>query len=284
MSASQQDYTQNYKQDYKQDYKIFDMHTHAFPDKVAAKAIALTSARADAPNYHDGSFESLLEFERAGGAAGFLLLPIATNTAMTVAVNDWVTEKIGEGVYAFGSIHPEFEDYEKELDRIKAMGLKGVKMHPEYQDFFADEEKVLPIYKAIFDRNLILYFHAGEDPGFLPPVKADVRRIARVCDLFPQGRIVAAHMGGYRQYEAVSQYLAGRENLWFDTSFAAERMEPAEAAALIRQHGVKRTLFGTDAPWAEFDAAKEALIRSGLNREELTAIFYDNAADLLDIK
>lgn len=280
MSASQQDYTL----DYTQDYKIFDMHTHAFPDKVAAKAIALTSARADAPNYHDGSFESLLEFESAGGAAGFLLLPIATNGTMTTAVNDWVAEQTGNGVYAFGSIHPDFEDYEKELDRIKAMGLKGVKMHPEYQDFFADEERVLPIYKAIFDRNLILYFHAGEDPGFLPPVKADVQRIARVCDLFPQGRIVAAHMGGYRQYEAVSQYLAGRENLWFDTSFAAERMEPAEVKGLIRQHGVKRTLFGTDAPWAEFHFAKEALIRSGLNREELKAIFYDNAAYLLDIK
>lgn len=265
-------------------YKIFDCHTHAFPDAIAPRAMAFLSEKAGIVNHHDGTFSGLSAYERNGGASGFLLLPIATKAAQTHSVNQWAAEQTGGGVYAFGSIHPEFADFETELDFLQARGVKGVKLHPEYQDFFVDEPRLFPLYEAIFRRDMILYLHAGEDLGFPPPVRGDAERIAAVSARFPQGRIVAAHMGGFRQYDRVCRFLAGRGNVWIDTSFAAQRMEPCEAVRLVRLHGVRRVVFGTDAPWAGFYESKDAVLHSGLSPNELDDIFWNNSAALLDIR
>lgn len=262
-------------------FKIFDAHTHAFPDKIAARAIETGSAKAHIPAYHDGSFAGLCKYEENGGADAFLLLPIATNPASVRSVNDWAASKQGGKTYAFGSIHPEMADYKSELDYIVSLGLRGIKMHPEYQVFFVDDKHMFPIYEAVFERGLIISFHAGVDLGFPPPVRGDARRIARVCDAFPDGRIIAAHMGGMSQYDIVRETLVGRDNLWMDTSFASVEMTAEEICALVKQHGAHRFLFGTDAPWRKFEASKNAILHSGLPDDALAAIFFDNAANLL---
>lgn len=51
---------------------------------------------------------------------------------------------------------------------------------------------------------------------------------------------------------------------------------------MIRKHGHKRVMFGTDAPWADFSSAKNALFDAGLSGIELKDIFYNNAMDFLD--
>ncbi len=267
----------------KQPYPIFDIHTHAFPDKLAKRATESTAQNAKIPFYHDGTFQGLCRYEQEGGASGFLLLPIATNPTSVPAVNTWAASIMGDNVYAFGSIHPDFVAYEEELDRIVALGLKGIKLHPEFQEFFVDEERMFPLYKAIFARNLIVCFHAGIDIGFPLPARGDVKRLAKVCDAFPAGRMIMAHMGGFWQYDLVCEHLVGRQNVWMDTSFAAERMKPEEIKHLVALHGAKRFLFGSDAPWAQFDVAKNAVLNAGLDEAILADIFYHNAAALLQI-
>lgn len=269
---------------YKKTYKIFDAHTHAFPSKLAARAVGSISEKAAGiPYRHDGSFAGLCEYEKQGGSCGFLLLTIATKPSQTYAANTWVAKKTGNGVYAFGSVHPDSENLEDELDYIVSLKLKGVKLHPEYQEFYPDEEKMFPFYNAIFDRGLMIYFHAGADLGYPPPIKGEAKRIARVCEAFPNNTVIAAHMGGFLQGGEVKKHLAGRENVWFDTSFAAECMKSREIAELTRLHGVKRVMFGTDAPWTKFENTKNALLESGLNDEELADVFYNNAARLLGL-
>lgn len=262
-------------------YKIFDVHTHAFPDKIAKKAVETLAAGANIPYYHNGSFGGLMEYEQNGGAAGCLLLPIATKPSQTRAVNEWAAKITGNGIYSFGSVHPDQDNIDEELNCIVNLGLRGVKLHPEYQEFFADEERMIPIYKNIFDKNLILCFHAGVDIGFPPPVRGAVNRIAKICDMFPHGKIIAAHMGGFKQWDDVRIYLAGRKNVWFDTSYAAQKMNPSELVDLIRLHGSKKVMFGTDTPWTDFESSKNAILNSGLSQTELKDIFYDNAARLL---
>lgn len=262
-------------------YRIFDMHTHAFPDAIAKRAVAVTAAKADIPAYHDGSIDGLLEYENP--AQGFLLLPIATNPASVRGVNDWAAAQVGGKIRAFGSIHPDMADPEAELDHIVSIGLPGIKLHPEYQNFFVDAERLFPVYRAVFDRGLIVSFHAGTDLGYPPPVRGDAARIAAVAEAFPHGRIIAAHMGGFLQYDTVCQTLAGRENVWLDTSYYARVMEPDKMLHLSRLHGVKRILFGSDAPWTPFDESRGALIDAGFTEDELRDIFYDNAARLLGL-
>lgn len=268
---------------HKSAYKIFDAHTHAFPSKLAARAVGTMSEKAELPYWHDGSFKGLCEYEKKGGACGFLILPIATKPSQAYTVNTWAAKKAGGCVYAFGSVHPESENLEAELDYVVSLKMKGIKLHPEYQDFFADEERMFPFYKAIFDRGLMIYFHAGADLGFPPPIRGDAERISRVCDAFPDSTIIAAHMGGFLQGDEVKKHLIGRENVWFDTSFAAECMTLREIAELTRMHGAKRVMFGTDAPWTVFENTKNALLESGLTDGELADVFYNNAAELLGL-
>lgn len=261
--------------------RIFDAHTHAFPTKIAATTMAKLSSHANIPHYHDGSFAGLAAYEKAGGAEGFLLLPIATKAKSVRSINEWVAAKCGGGAYAFGTLYPGMEDFEEAIAHIQALGMRGVKMHPEYQSFFVDDESLFPMYAALFDAGLALYLHAGRDEGFGEPVHGDVRRIARLADAFPRGKIIAAHMGGLYQEDLVLGHLAGRDNVWMDTSFAAQRMDSGRVREIIRAHGAHRFFFGTDAPWSDFKSAKDAVLNAGLTQKEMDAIFWDNAAAIL---
>ena len=259
-------------------YKIFDAHTHAFPDKIAAQTMAVLSAKANIPNLHNGTIEGLAAYERAGGSGGFLLLPIATKPSNVRAANEWAAAHAQNGVLSFGTLHPQSATLQDDLRHAADLGVKGIKLHPEYQEFFVDEDRMLPLYEAVFALGLPICFHAGEDLGFPPPIRGDARRIGAIAQRYPQGKIIAAHMGGYRQYNVVLEHLAGRSNVWMDTSFAAEHMHADEIVHLVHKHGADRFFFGTDAPWAAFDLAKNALLHSGLNEQELQGIFGNNAA------
>ena len=102
--------------------------------------------------------------------------------------------------------------------------------------------------------------------------------------MFPEGRIIAAHMGGLFQLDEAMDSMVGLPNVWMDTSFASERMRPEDIVRLVRAHGADRFLFGTDAPWADFATARDAVALSGLAQEELEAIFWDNAAVFFGLK
>lgn len=261
-------------------YRIFDAHTHCFPDAIAQRAVATLAEKAILPHYADGTFAGLLAYE-AEGADGFALLPIATRPSQTRSVNRWAASCMSVGgCVAFGSVHPASQEVASELDELCELGLPGVKLHPEYQEFFVDDPAIFPLYRDLFRRGLILHLHAGEDLGFQPPVHGAAERIAAVCDAFPDATIIAAHMGSFQQWDAVETHLAGRTNLWLDTSFGADWMSPERFCRLARRHGIERVLFGTDSPWSDFRKSRDAVLCSGLTEPELQAVFWDNAQAL----
>ena len=262
-------------------YKLFDAHTHAFPDAIAQSAIGALSHNADIPFFHDGRFASLCEFESR--ADGFLLLPIATKPHQTHAVNTWAAQKIGGKALAFGSVHPDSRCLTDELNELCRLGLRGIKFHPEYQQFFVDEERCFPLYEAIFAHGLPIVFHAGADLAYSPPYHCTPKRLAHVLDAFPAARIIAAHMGGFQMEREAADLLAGRDNLWIDTAYAAGLLPPDQFDRLLAAHRKDRILFATDAPWMRLDEAINAILSADLTPPERSAIFYDNAATLLGL-
>lgn len=264
-------------------YMVFDTHTHAFPDAIAAATMDLLSQKAGIPHYHDGTHAALCAHESRGGADRFLLLPIATKPGQMRSVNRWAADRIGGRMLAFGSVHPDDHGLDGELDRVCDFGLRGIKLHPEYQQFYVDDERCLPLYESIFKRGLILVLHMGVDLGYEPPVHGTPEGLAKVLDRFPEGQVIAAHMGGFRMEAEVRDHLAGRRNLWMDTAYVADKMAPGALSSLARQHGADRVLFATDAPWTDFDASLQAVLNAGFTDNELTGILYDNAARLLGV-
>ena len=144
---------------------IIDMHVHVFPDDLAALAVPAVSRGAGIDAAFDGTLAGLRASMRRAGVSRSVVLPVATKTSQVRSINDWAAGLGGGDIVPFGAIHPDLTDAEEELERLAGMGLLGVKMHPEYQAFRPDDDRLEPLFAAAARLNLILYFHAGEDPG-----------------------------------------------------------------------------------------------------------------------
>lgn len=259
---------------------VIDFHVHCFPDDLAPKAVKLLGERADMLPRLDGTVEDVRSSMKKANVDCSVLLNIATKPTQTEKLNTWAAEVNNNGIIAFGSVHPEYEEYEKELKRIKSLGLKGIKLHPDYQLFYVDEERVFPIYELAAKLGLIVVFHAGVDVGLPPPYHCNPQRLLKVIEAFPEGRFVAAHMGSYSYWDDVEKYLVGR-NVYFDTSYCISCIDSRQIRRIIENHDSEKVLFATDSPWR--DQQEEILklkkLNLGMNVEE--AILGSNALKLL---
>ena len=269
---------------------IIDFHAHAFPEKIAARTIealiANTARITDYPmkNCTDGTARGLIEVERSAGVDLAVVLPIVTNPKQTETINR-VAKETNEarcGLYSFGSLHPADPDAVAWVDRLAEEGFKGIKLHPEFQTFFADSDEALAVYRRAAHHGMTVILHAGRDIGYPPPVHAEPDMLLRAVDKVPDLRLVAAHLGGWMMWEEVAEKLVGTP-IYFDTAFIADFIKPALARDIINAHGADKILFGSDAPWEDPAHTLDFLRSLGLEKEKLDLICGDNAAGLLRI-
>lgn len=261
---------------------IIDFHTHAFPDEIAPRAMEALSKCSGVAPHTDGTLGGLSDSMRKAGICKSVVAPIATKPAQVASITRWAAEmnRQHDNVVCLGSLHPDQDDWRPDIEQLVAAGIPGVKFHPDYQLFFVDEARVTPMYCSIADAGLFVLFHAGVDIGLPPPVHCTPDRLARVLDAVPDLAIIAAHMGGYKCWDDVERYLAGRD-LFFDTCYTFADLGMQRMTALIKAHGPERVLFGTDSPWTD-QAAEVANIRAlPLDPVEIDAILGGNAQRLL---
>jgi len=293
---------------------IIDIHVHAFPDKVAAKAIENLEAIYDVKAFSDGTVAGLLAQMAGSGVDLSVVQAVSTAPHQVVSINTWVSslsrisrESVNDPdaerqgpVIGFGTIHPGFEGYRDEIQRMKELGIKGVKFQPSFQEFYPDDERMFPIYEELIKAGLVILFHAGDEIKPVPLIYSTPERLARVLDAMqseiddhnyrvqiennPRGpvKIVAAHLGGYRMWDQVEEYLHGRD-LYFDASYVLGRMDLARAVRIIRSHGIDRILFGSDFPFAEQRRDIQTILRLDITQEEKEKILGKNASLLLGL-
>lgn len=262
---------------------LIDFHTHAFPDKIALGAIEkLSFASGGLKPYTDGTVAGLCESMKKYGVDKSVVLNIATNARQQKNVNDFADAvNHSDNLIAFASVYPDSEDVFEELDRIKALGFKGIKLHPDYQSFNVDDEKMKPIYKKISELGLITVFHAGFDYGFPPPYHATPDKLLRALSWF-ESPVVAAHWGGVNCNQEVVDLLCGKD-IYFDTSFGYSNLPRYYALKIIEKHGTDKILFGTDTPWHTPEMELRLLNNLGLGSKDFEKITHLNAEKLLNI-
>ncbi|MCI8553635.1 MAG: amidohydrolase family protein [Clostridiales bacterium] len=275
---------------------IVDFHTHLFPDAMAKRALhqLLENTRAYASLYGetrahtDATAAGLTASQKKAGIGLSLVLPIATSSRPSPTLNDFAAQVDRmPGLRSFGSVHPRNPAFREELHRIRELGLKGIKLHPEYQDCFADDPEIVAVVREAAALDLTVVFHAGQDIGMAPPARCTPARVRRLRQAVPDARLVLAHMGGYRIWEQVEEALPELK-VMLDTSFCLPN-HPEEwerFARLIRLAGVENVLFGTDSPWADQQESLEAAVRFleeyGFSAVEQAAILGGNACRLLE--
>jgi len=257
-------------------FKIFDIHAHIYPDNIAEKAVKNIGRYYNIEMYGKGTVDGLLESGRQIGVDRYLVHSSATHAGQVKSINDYIAGVVTShsNMIGFGTLHYDQKDIESEVERMIALGLKGVKLHPEFQNFVIDEPSMMPVYKAIAGK-LPLLIHMGDrNKDSSSPI-----RLARVLDKFPDLVVIAAHFGGYSMWEDSRKYLLGR-NIFMDTSSSLAFLDPAEAVDMIRNHGAGKFMFGSDYPmWTHKDEL-DRFFRLDLSEAEREAILYNNAAKL----
>lgn len=263
---------------------LIDFHTHAFPDKIAERAVHKLSVSAGGLlNHTDGTVSGLKQTMDQTGVDISVVLSIATNAHQQHSVNDFAAAiNMDPRIIAFGSVFPHAEDALEELERIKALGLTGVKLHPDYQRFSVDDEKMRPLYRKISQLGLITLFHAGFDYGYPPPYGATPEKMAKALSWL-ETPVIAAHWGGLQCCEEVLRHLCGRE-IYFDTAFGYGTMPKCFAQRILEKHGADRILFGTDAPWHTADMELRLLDSLDLSETDMAKITHQNAKKLLKLE
>lgn len=269
---------------------ILDFHTHAFPPAIASRTLATLSKTSGITPEGDGTRESVIREMRAAGADLAVVLNVVTKPGQETTVNntartlDHLCGAQGGTIY-FGSVHPKSPHAAQEVHRIKALGLSGIKIHPDYQQTEILDEAYAPIFEAASACGLPVVTHAGWDPLSPDHVHAPPEMCAQVLRDFPKLTLILAHFGGLHRYDEVEKHLAGKfENLYLDTALSASLIPPEQARRILSMQGADRVLFGSDFPWHTTREELAFLHSLGLSEEEEAKILSENACRLLGIR
>lgn len=268
-----------------QSYAVIDSHVHTFPAKVAQAAVSKLERTSGITPFTDGTLPDTEAKIKAAGVDHAVLLNIATAPKQQASINR-CAQDVNQSTHGFftalGSVHFLAEDALEELNRIHEAGIPGIKLHPDYQNFMIDDERVFPIYQRCLDLGLIVYFHAGWDCYSPDLVHAPPEASRRVLDTFPKLKVVLAHFGGLRQWERVEKSLIGR-NVWLDTAMCATFGEPEQMERLFNMHNPDRILLGSDCPWENPMISVNFILKMGLSPEIKKKILSENARRLFGI-
>lgn len=265
--------------------RIIDFHTHVFPDEIAERAMKVLleegKKKFDVNAYLDGRLSSLMSSMDRNGIEKSIICSIATKPSQFKSIIAWSAEIMTERIVPFPSLHPDDRDFADHISRIKEEGFKGIKLHPYFQDFSMDEERLFPIYEKISEKKLIIVMHTGFDLAFETKRICDPAKIVRVLDKFPDLKMVTTHLGAWQDWDEVEKYIVGKK-IYMEISYALDLLEREKARRIILNHPKEYVLFGTDSPWRD-QAATLALLKGlELGREREKLILGENAAALLD--
>lgn len=258
---------------------IINAHAHIFPDKIAQKASDGISAFYGGMKVrYDGTLGTLLKEGTAAGVDRFVVQSVATVPHQVTAINDFIAEcvrRYPDKLIGFGALHPDFDDIAGETERIISLGLKGIKLHSDFQQFFIDDEFAFPIYEAAEGRLPILFHVGDERSDFSSP-----ERLLRVVKRFPKLTVIAAHLAGWSVWDRGVELLE-HSGVYADCSSSLYAMPPEHAAGLIRRLGADRVFWGTDYPMWNSAEELERFDRLPLSDREREMILGENVLRLL---
>ena len=280
---------------------IVDIHAHTFPEQIAKRAIAKLSESAHIKHYLDGTLDTLKSSMQSAGIDYAVLQPVVTKPAQQEDINHaaiLTNERYKEtGILSFGGIHPDNENYRQILRELVTHDIRGIKIHPVFQQTYFDDIRYLRIMECACENSLIILTHAGLDASFPDHTFVTPDRIRNVLDQVQPDKLILAHMGGWNCWNEAEELLAPY-HVYLDTAFSLSPMRsnsgiPTDGhykplsreqfLRMVQAFGADHILFGSDSPWTDLSESLELVRGIGLTDTELNNILGYNAAKLLGI-
>lgn len=262
--------------------KIIDAHCHIYPDKIAEKASKATGTFYDIECKCDGKVSTMLCEGEKAGITHYIIQSVATTPAQVPSINSFIAEEVKKSnglMTGLGTMHPDCEDKEKEIENILELGLKGVKLHPDIQGFKIDDYRMLKIYELCEKNNLVVLMHTGDNRYDM----SNTNRMLPIVEIYEKLKIIGAHFGGWSIWDEACKILANHNNFYVDCSSSLYALSPEQATDIINIYGADKVLFGTDYPmWTPSEELKR-FSELNLTEEQKDAILHKNAEKLFNI-
>ena len=269
---------------------LIDFHTHIFPDKIAYKTISTLEKNSNGHAYTDGTVDGMLLAMERANADIVVALPVITKPSQFDSVKAFagsVNERFKNQkrrIISFAGIHPLCEDIKGKMKELKESGFLGVKIHPDYQGTFIDDDGYYEILKCAKDNDLIVVTHSGVDDGYMgEPVRCPPDLVIKLIDKVGYGKFVLGHFGAHKQWQEVLDKLCEKD-VYFDTAFTMHEIQEDLFKKIIDKHGSEKILFATDCPWRDIVDDKNIILSYNLDKNVLENIFYKNALKLLKLE
>ena len=267
--------------------ELIDFHTHVYPDKIADATVRfLAASGGTSPEGGTGTLDDLECVAERSGVSLAVNLPVATRPDQAASINRFAREinRRGGRVMSFGAIHPHTAEPERELEELAKAGFRGIKLHPDYQGCYADDPAVIRVTREAKRLGLHVVFHGGVDIAFPNDVHATPKRMANLLASLGEGdgRVIIAHIGGYRLWDQVEEMLVGGD-AYFDLSYGIRDLPREQLYRIITHHGADKILFGSDYPWRDPADVDRALSELPLTEEQFSLIRSGNARRLLGL-
>lgn len=264
-------------------YRLIDAHCHVYPDKIATRAVAGTDAFYGLHSLYDGTVSTLHGIGDEVGIDHFVVQSVATTPRQVESINEFIAATVAAGngrMTGLGTLHPDSEDLAGDVSHIISLGLHGVKLHPDIQQFKIDDYRCLKIYELCEREGLPILMHTGDSRYDY----SNPNRLLPVLKIYTGLTVVGAHLGGWSVWKEAREKLAGLPNFYVDTCSSLPFLSAEEALETIRSYGADRVLFGTDYPMFSAKNELELLSRLALTEEEQRLIFAENAVKVFRIE
>ncbi len=261
--------------------RIIDSHTHIFPEKVVAKAMAALEAAYGAQPLMRPTVDNLLKQMDETGVEAAVICPVATRPDQVRSINRWMANLASERLIPLGALHPADPQWDEQIEFLIDHGIPGVKLQPHFQEFELLALATLQKLEKLAGR-LVVVLHAGQEIEPIEHVEPTPHRLLELHRKLPELQFVAAHLGSYQMWDEVEEHLIG-EDIYMDLAFVFGKASDEQIARIIRNHGPEHILFASDFPWQSPSEVLAGLERLDLSEEQRTMILGGNAAILLGL-
>ena len=263
-----------------------DVHTHIWPDKIADIVLEAMAHDFKYDPVAPATLDGIKSHMRDSGVDKSIVLGVVERADQVRRANDWLIEIQDEMLVPFGAIHPDMEDKPAEVRRLRASGVKGIKLHPVMNKFLADDPMMFPVYEEMGE-NMVLEIHSGRWPHSPAdePLYASPERIMNVVRRFPRLKVIALHLGGFYMLDEAERELIGKENVLIDTTWPPSLSEVGSEILtdIINKHGPDKVCFGTDFPFANQATDSQFIQELALSEGDKDRILGETARELIGL-
>jgi predicted TIM-barrel fold metal-dependent hydrolase len=261
---------------------IVDAHCHVWPDHIAPKVLATRPSGMD-PR-HDGTLTGLTKTLDAAGIDKAMTLGIAGVARNVARTNEFIGSVPRDRFIPFGTVHPGLSIPDN-LASLRDNGIRGVKLHPLFQDLSLADPAVLDLLRALAEDGVTVITHAGAGGDPAANERGAPAHLRAIIDAIPSLVLIACHYGGYHRIDEAEELIVGAPRVVLETSWPPRLAEfdPDRLRAIIARHGADRVVYGSDWPMTD-PAAEIAAIRAlGLSIEDEEAVLGGNLTRILGL-